>query len=103
MQTIEFLRPAASHPSHCTRLVTDALSRDADDPIESGFLATLLAMAGDDLRQPLQVITSAHDVLATMLRNKEQREELARARVATGQLAGIEPTHRRATAAGAAA
>jgi len=87
MQTIEFLRPAASHPSHCTRPVADALSRDADDPIESGFLATLLAMAGHDLRQPLQVITSAHDVLATMLRDKEQREELARAGDATGQLA----------------
>jgi len=87
MQTIEFLRPVASHPSHCTRPVADALSRNADDPIESGFLATLLAMAGHDLRQPLQVITSAHDVLATMLRDKEQQEELARAGDATGQLA----------------
>src|SRR6267378_691218 len=87
MQTIEFLRPVASHPSHCTRPVADALSRDADDPIERGFLATLLAMAGHDLRQPLQLITSAHDVLATMLRDKEQREELARAGDATGQLA----------------
>ena len=87
MQTIEFLRPVASHPSHCTRPVADPLSRDANDPIERGFLATLLAMAGHDLRQPLQLITSAHDVLATMLRDKEQREELARAGDATGQLA----------------
>ena len=87
MQTIEFLRPVASHPSHCTRPVADPLSRDAIDPIERGFLATLLAMAGHDLRQPLQLITSAHDVLATMLRDKGQREELARAGDATGQLA----------------
>ena len=89
MQTIEFLRSAASHPSHCTRPVADALSRDADDPIESGFLAMLLAMAGHDLRQPLQLITSAHDVLATMLRGKEHRNELARARDATARLAGM--------------
>jgi two-component system, OmpR family, phosphate regulon sensor histidine kinase PhoR len=80
MQTIEFLGPAASHPSHCTRPVTDALSRGAADKFEGGFLATLLAMAGHDLRQPLQLITSAHDVLTTMLREKEQRNELARAR-----------------------
>src|SRR6267154_1207640 len=39
------------------------VSRDADQA-DSDFSATLLAMAGHDLRQPLQVITSAHDVLA---------------------------------------
>jgi signal transduction histidine kinase len=71
------------------RSVADALSRDADDPIESGFPATLLAMAGHDLRQPLQLVTSAHDVLAAMLRAKEQRNELARARDATARLAGM--------------
>jgi two-component system, OmpR family, phosphate regulon sensor histidine kinase PhoR len=64
-------------------------SRGADDPIESGILATLLAMAGHDLRQPLQLITSAHEVLATMLRCKEQRNELARAQDATAKLAGM--------------
>jgi two-component system phosphate regulon sensor histidine kinase PhoR len=89
MQTIELLRRAGSHPSHCMRSVADAVSRDADDPIESGFPATLLAMAGHDLRQPLQLITSAHDVLAAMLRAKEQRNELARARDATARLAGM--------------
>jgi signal transduction histidine kinase len=47
----------------------------------------LLAMAGHDLRQPLQIITSAHDILATMLGNNKQREELAQAADATAQLA----------------
>jgi signal transduction histidine kinase len=62
-----------------------AVSRGADS-VDSGFLAMLLAMAGHDLRQPLQLITSAHDVLATMLRRKEQRKELAQAADATAQL-----------------
>jgi two-component system phosphate regulon sensor histidine kinase PhoR len=87
MQTIEFPRYTASQPSYCMRPVANAVSRGADNPIESGFLVTLLAMAGHDLRQPLQVIMSVHDVLETMLRDKKQREELARAGDATGQLA----------------
>jgi signal transduction histidine kinase len=44
-------------------------------------------MAGHDLRQPLQVITSAHDVLAQTLDSEEQHEELARAAGATAELA----------------
>ena len=54
---------------------------------ERDFPAVLLAMAGHDLRQPLQIITSAHDVLATMVDDGEQREELARAADATSSLA----------------
>src|ERR1700731_2934289 len=46
-------------------------------------------MAGHDLRQPLQIITSAHDVLAQTLVNEEQREELIRAEDATKQLASM--------------
>src|SRR4051812_16079918 len=57
------------------------------DPVTSGFLATLLAMAGHDLRQPLQIITSAHDVLAGLLDREDEREELDQAAEATAQLA----------------
>src|SRR5260370_36557874 len=46
-------------------------------------------MAGHDLRQPLQVITSAHDVLAQTLDSEEQREELRRAADATAELASM--------------
>jgi two-component system phosphate regulon sensor histidine kinase PhoR len=56
---------------------------------ERDFPATLLAMAGHDLRQPLQIITSAHDVLARALSDVEQREELARAEDATSQLGAM--------------
>jgi two-component system, OmpR family, phosphate regulon sensor histidine kinase PhoR len=65
-----------------------AVCREADQAA-SDFSATLLAMAGHDLRQPLQVITSAHDVLAQTLASEEQHEELTRAADATAQLAGM--------------
>jgi two-component system phosphate regulon sensor histidine kinase PhoR len=65
-----------------------AISHDADQA-DSDFPATLLAMAGHDLRQPLQVITSAHDVLARTLASEDQRLELRRARNATARLAGM--------------
>jgi signal transduction histidine kinase len=53
------------------------------------FSATLLAIAGHDLRQPLQIITSAHDVLAQTLDSAEQREELTRATAAAARLASM--------------
>jgi two-component system, OmpR family, phosphate regulon sensor histidine kinase PhoR len=56
---------------------------------DGGFPAALLAMAGHDLRQPLQIITWAHNVLARTLGNDEQREELARAEDATTQLTAM--------------
>ena len=76
-------------PAHWdTRRLGGALSRDAGQA-DRDFSATLLAMAGHDLRQPLQVITSAHDILAQTLDSEEQREELTRAGDATAQLANM--------------
>jgi two-component system phosphate regulon sensor histidine kinase PhoR len=66
--------------------IDSAVIREADRA-DTDFSATLLAMAGHDLRQPLKLITSAHDVLAPMLVSEEQREELTRAGDATTQLA----------------
>jgi len=68
--------------------IDSAVSREADRA-ETDFSATLLAMAGHDLRQPLQLITSAHDILAPTLDGEEQQQQLLRAREATGQLAGM--------------
>ena len=56
---------------------------------DSDFSAMLLAMAGHDLRQPLQVITSAHDVLRKILDSDKQREELARAADAAARLGNM--------------
>jgi len=53
----------------------------------SDFSATLLAMAGHDLRQPLQVIVGAHDLLARLPHGGAAQAQLARAEGATRQLA----------------
>jgi len=90
MDTIGFLDPVRSAPaaSWGVRRIGGALSHDAGQA-RSDFSATLLAIAGHDLRQPLQVITSAHDILAQTLASEEQREELAHAEDATARLANM--------------
>lgn len=85
MPTIESLIPFATRCNPSARTIDDP-SNPASDLGGRDFSATLLAMAGHDLRQPLQLIMSAHDVLATMLGSAEQREELAQAAAATAQL-----------------
>jgi two-component system phosphate regulon sensor histidine kinase PhoR len=50
------------------------------------FYATVLAMAGHDLRQPLQVIVSAHELLARRLTARPEREHLERSEQASAQL-----------------
>jgi two-component system, OmpR family, phosphate regulon sensor histidine kinase PhoR len=90
MGTMGSLDPARSSPATNwgMRRIGSALSRDASQ-VDSDFSATLLAMAGHDLRQPLQVITSVHDVLAQTLASEEHQEQLIRAEIATAQLAGM--------------
>jgi signal transduction histidine kinase len=90
MESIGFLDAVPSAPpvGWSTRSIGNAVSREVDQA-DSDFSATLLAMAGHDLRQPLQVITSAHDVLARTLAIGEQREELRRAANATKRLASM--------------
>jgi signal transduction histidine kinase len=90
METIAFLDPvrSASPARRDVRRIGSAVSCEADQA-DSDFSATLLAMAGHDLRQPLLVITSAHDVLAQILASEEQREQLIRAENATAQLASM--------------
>jgi two-component system phosphate regulon sensor histidine kinase PhoR len=56
---------------------------------DSDFCATLLAMASHDLRQPLQVIVGAHDLLARIPHGGAARVQLARAEDATRQLTDI--------------
>ena len=57
--------------------IDSAVSREVDRA-ETDFSATLLAMAGHDLRQPLQLITSAHDLLAPTLDGEERNAARAR-------------------------
>src|ERR1700719_1930936 len=67
----------------------DVNGRNGFAQADSDFSATLLAMAGHDLRQPLQLITSAHDVLQQILHGDKQREELARAADAAARLGNM--------------
>jgi len=86
MQSIGFSAPlpAAFRAGRGTPRIGIAMVGD-----DGNFPAALLAMAGHDLRQPLQVITGAHDVLARSLHTEKQRKELVRAEDAAAQLASM--------------
>jgi signal transduction histidine kinase len=70
-----------------------AMGQDADqvhaDQVRDDFCTILLAMVGHDLRQPLQVIANAHDILTRTAQDDKVHEELARAEDATAQLVGM--------------
>ncbi|NOV20211.1 HAMP domain-containing histidine kinase [Ensifer adhaerens] len=53
----------------------------------SDFQAALLAMAGHDLRQPLQVIQSAYEWLGDRVANNSEKAQLERGERAIGRLA----------------
>jgi len=80
--------PSALHAAWPGPEVGIAMSQSAN-PGKADFYATLLAMAGHDLRQPLQMITSAHDILGSIVHSSEQREELSQAQDATRRLASM--------------
>ena len=80
--------PSALHAAWPGPEVGIAMSQSAN-PGKADFYATLLAMAGHDLRQPLQMITSAHDILGSIVHSGEQREELSQAQDATRRLASM--------------
>src|SRR5260221_2682587 len=52
----------------------------------NGLCAALLAIASHDLRQPLQVIMGAHDILAKILNSQVEQTQLARVEGATSKL-----------------
>ena len=62
--------PFAMHAAVAGSEVDMAMGQN-DDPGKADFFATLLAMAGHDLRQPLQMITSAHDILGSIVHSGE--------------------------------
>jgi K+-sensing histidine kinase KdpD len=50
------------------------------------LFSALLAIAGHDLRQSLQVIVGAHDILAKTLEGRDEQFQLARVETATSKL-----------------
>ena len=63
----------------------DIVSNRSPD-LGDDFCATLLAIASHDLRQPLQVMIGAVDVLAQILRGPREQAQLARATRAAARL-----------------
>jgi signal transduction histidine kinase len=82
--------------SHCDRrhdfmTILERSDEDSSEPSrqnlrrDAEFNAVLLAMAGHDLRQPLQVLTGAHAWLARRLAGLGEREYLRRMGLAIAQ------------------
>jgi hypothetical protein len=94
-------RPPGPPSEGETELRVGVDGMDGSGDADSDFCATLLAMASHDLRQPLQVIVGAHDVLARTLHSSAAQAQLARAEDATRQLA--DKAYCRVRAASAAA
>jgi two-component system phosphate regulon sensor histidine kinase PhoR len=85
-------------------IVSDArgvgVTRSTEQPVNSGmagragpqrttdFQAVLLAMAGHDLRQPLQIIQSSHDLLGVGIRTKSEQDLLQTGQHAIDRLNG---------------
>ncbi|MDB5607354.1 MAG: Histidine kinase, gyrase and HSP90-like ATPase, partial [Bradyrhizobium sp.] len=67
---------------------TFGMAGRADPPWTTDFQAVLLAMAGHDLRQPLQIIQSTHDRLGIGVRTKSEQNLLRRGQHAIDRLNG---------------
>src|SRR6266851_6868231 len=86
METISFV--ARSRAEHSAVLAVAAVgfnNRGRVAQSNNDLCAALLA-AGHDLRQPLQVIIGAHDILARTLNSTVERVQLARIEDATSKL-----------------
>lgn len=91
--TVAFCPPSASGVAASadanrdanTDIAAEAQGRDLLRAVD--FYAAVLAMASRDLRQPLQVIVSAHRLLARRLAAGAEREYLKRSEQASKQLA----------------
>jgi two-component system phosphate regulon sensor histidine kinase PhoR len=70
------------------RPVTLGMAGSADLQRTTDFQAVLLAMTGHDLRQPLQIIQSSHELLGIGVRTKSEQHLLQRGQHAIDRLNG---------------
>lgn len=78
-KVFDAVRPSA-------RPVTWSMTAVAEPQNISEFEALLLAVAGHDLRQPLQTIQSAHELLGIGVRTPSELRHLASSQIAIGRL-----------------
>src|SRR5580692_6603361 len=68
------------------RPITWSMTATAQPQTFSDFESLLLAIAGHDLRQPLQIIQSAHELLGCGVRTKSELRLLERGQIAINRL-----------------
>src|SRR5260370_4113050 len=87
METISFVaRSRAEHSAAPAVAAVGFNNRGRVAQSNNDLCAALLAIARHDLRQPLQVIIGAHDILARTLNTTVERVQLARIQDATSKL-----------------
>lgn len=69
-------KETVTHAASTRGPITWSISTKADPEKPHDFEAMLLAIAGHDLRQPLQTIQSAHDLLGLGVRTKSELRQL---------------------------
>jgi two-component system, OmpR family, phosphate regulon sensor histidine kinase PhoR len=69
------------------RPITWSMTATAEPQKFSDFESLLLAIAGHDLRQPLQIIQSAHELLGCGVRTKSELRQLKSGQIAINRLA----------------
>ena len=83
----ENAREPKASPANTGSTVSTAIQGAGDTLRTDDFYETVLAMASHDLRQPLQTIISAQELLARRLTTSPEREHLERSERASAQLA----------------
>lgn len=81
--TLSTNRPDFSAPQ-----ITSVTAERGGCGVRNAFYAAVVAMAGHDLRQPLQVIVGAHDCLARNIQGDAERVYLSDIKDAATQLVG---------------
>ena len=83
----EYVRDPKVSPANSGVIESTAIQGAGDILRTDDFYETVLAMASHDLRQPLQLIISAQELLARRLTTSPEREHLERSERASAQLA----------------
>src|SRR5260370_21403056 len=87
METTSFAaRPPAEHSAALAGAAVGFNHRGRAAESSNDLCGALLAIASHDLRQPLQVIIGAHDILAKTLKSGVEKVQLARVEDAASRL-----------------
>lgn len=80
---------ASCNPLSAPHIGSSAAESDGLGRVHNEFYAAVMAMAAHDLRQPLQVIVCAHDLLTQSVHGSAEQAQLSRIEDAATRLGGI--------------